>query len=196
MKTLLLFLAICYSATKLQADSPLTSTFFCEAYMDISIIKAASQTNGTLTREMMLFLSEKNPIDQKVALVNAIGWNFDGQNNFEVYNKFLSENGFGKGKINSENKLILAYFKAMDNYFDCKEALAMADIALSENPKSYTFNIIHGLIKAQVAFDTDWCKVYQSTNQVRENSRLKKDMRPQAISIIFEYMDLYAADCK
>lgn len=196
MKAIIFALALSLTIHELVADSPLTSTYFCEAYMDISIIKAASQSNGTLTREMMIFLSEKNPIDQKVALVNAIGWNFDGQNNYETYNKFLSENGFGKGKINSENKLILAYFKAMDNYFYCKEALAMADIALAENPKSYTFNIIHGLIKAQVAFDTDWCAVYQATNQVRKNTSLKKDMREEAISIIFEYMDLYSADCK
>ena len=61
---------------------------------------------------------------------------------------------------------------------------------------SYTFNIITALIKAQKAFDTDWCKVYILTDNVRKDKSLIGDMDIKAIAIIFDYMDLYKEDCK
>jgi hypothetical protein len=43
--------------------------------------------------------------------------------------------------------------------------------------------------------DSDWCEVYNLTNSVRENKELKIDMKEEAISIIFDYMDIYKDDC-
>ncbi len=85
----------------------------------------------------------------------------------------------------------MAYLQALDNYFDVSQAIIFAEQALTKNPKSYTFNIICALIKAQLAFDSDWCKVYSLTNEVRLYESLFKDMDEEAIKIIFEYMDLY-----
>jgi hypothetical protein len=142
----------------------------------------------------MEFLSSKNPIAYKMAIINAIGWAFEGHNNYDRYKSFLGEKT-GKGKLKAENLLCLAYLKALDNYFDCVDALKIADEALALNPKSYTFNIIHALIKAQVLFDTDWCALYQATDNVRKRPDLKSDMNDGAIYIIFDYMDLYKTEC-
>lgn len=176
------------------ADSPLTSTPFYTAYMGAPEVKAASECGGTLTPALMKFLNSNNSVAVKMAVINAIGWNFDGHANYELYKNYLG-NKTGKGKRKAENLLCLAYLKALDNYFDCNEALKMADEALALNPTSYTFNIIHALIKAQVLFDSSWCELWKATDSVRKNGALTKDMNEEAIRIIFEYMDLYNGEC-
>jgi hypothetical protein len=71
----------------------------------------------------------------------------------------------------------------------------LARVALKKNPSSYTCQIVVALILAQEAFDTDWCKVYQLTDAVRNNTALQKDMEEEAIRIIFDYMDIYSGEC-
>jgi len=177
------------------ADSPLTSTYFCTAYSGSAEVQKAINSNGVLTPELMKVLnSKKHSTAVKVAIINAIGWNFDGQNNYTAYKEFLGKK-MGKGQQKADNLLCLAYLKAMDNYFDCNEALKLAGEALALNPQSYTFNIIHALIYAQVMFDSSWCELWKATNAVRVNSTLQQDMNAEAIRIIFEYMDLYKEEC-
>ncbi len=180
------------------ADSPLTSTWFCEAYKSEKIVEIASNSNGILTTELMNYLIvKKNPIAVKMAIINQLSWDINGKDNATIFYNFLvSKQGY-KSKDDFFKKgsdfelLCMAYLKSLDNYFDVTEAVNIAEKALDKNPKSYTFNIITALIKAQQAFDTDWCKVYSLTNDVRLNESLFKDMDEEAIKIIFEYMDLY-----
>lgn len=187
------------SSQSLFADSPLTSTNFSKVYKDSEIIQLASKTEGKLTIELMDYLSNnKNPIELKIALINALGWSFDGQNNSIMFYDYLKE----KSKledINQANADILicyAYLKALDNYFDVEDAIIYAKKAKSKNEKSYTINIICALIEAQKAMDTDWCEVYNLTNNVRINNTLNQDIKEDSISTIFDYMDIYKDNCK
>ncbi|MFH2144028.1 MAG: hypothetical protein ABIJ97_16505 [Bacteroidota bacterium] len=185
------------------ADSPITSTQFSVAYRNEGIVKTASESNGILTDELMEYLTNtRNPVDVKMAVINELSWNIDGKSNADRFldyvmkNKnYADENVFIK-KGEGDELLCLAYLKAMDNYFDVSDAYKYAQYALKKKPKSYTFNIITAIIKAQKEFDTNWCNVYKATDKVRNNSRLKKDMNKEAIAIIFEYMDLYNDSCK
>jgi hypothetical protein len=194
--TVLLFLTILHPAF---ADSPLTSTPFNEAYKDIPIVKAAIKADGLITLKLMKFLSNPNkPLDHKMAVINQLGWNLGGRENGKRYEEYLVKkygpiNDFGI--LKADELLSLAYLTAMDNYFDVKSAAQLARAALQKNPGSYTCQIVVALILAQEAFDTDWCKVYQITDAVRNNANLKMDMREEAIRIIFDYMDIYAAEC-
>jgi hypothetical protein len=196
MKKILIPFVLFFAFFSAKADSPLTSTGFYKAYMDNEVVLEAESAGGVINQKIMDYLYGKNPVDEKMAVINALGWTFEGQSNYDSYRKYLDENGMGKKKRKAENLLALAYLKALDNYFECADALAIAKQALSMNEKSYTFNIIHGLIKAQVEFDFSWCNVYKATDDVRKNTNLKSDMRPEAKEIIFEYMDLYAGDCE
>ena len=187
------------SSQSLFADSPLTSTNFSKAYKDSEIIQLASKTEGKLTIELMDYLSNnKNPIELKIALINELGWSFDGQNNSTIFYNYLKE----KSKLEDINEadanilICYAYLKALDNYFDVEDAIIYAKKAKSKNEKSYTINIICALIEAQKAMDSDWCEVYNLTNNVRINNTLKQDMKKDSISIIFDYMDLYKDECK
>ena len=187
------------SSQNLSADSPLTSTNFSKAYKDSEIIQLASKTEGKLTIELMDYLSNnKNPIELKIALINESGWGFDGQNNSTIFYNYLKE----KSKLEDINEadanilICYAYLKALDNYFDVEDAIIYAKKAKSKNEKSYTINIICALIEAQKAMDSDWCEVYNLTNNVRINNTLNQDMKKDSISIIFDYMDLYKDNCK
>ena len=84
----------------------------------------------------------------------------------------------------------------MDNYFNVKEAIKLAEMAKAKAPKSYTVNLIAALIQAQKTMDDDWCKVFHLTDDVRQNKSLTQDMRPEASEIIFLYMDAYKSECK
>jgi len=186
----------------LRADSPLTSTEFSAAYQHEKVVAYASQTNGILTQEIIRYLLAKNkPVDVKMAVINQLGWKMDGKNNGDIFLAYLLEKKKYKDLEDfTENGkdfelLCFAYLKAMDNYFEVGEAFYYVQKAQYKNQNSYTFNIIYGLINAQREFDNDWCEVYQTTDRVRKDNSLKKDISDEAIGIIFEYMDLYAEYC-
>ena len=183
----------------LLAGSPLTSTNIHEAYKDSAIIQLALKTEGKLTVELMNYLSDaKKPIELKIALINALGWDFNGKNNSTQFYEYLKENQNLKN-INETSADILicyAYLKALDNYFDVDDAIKFAQKAKSKNKNSYTINIICALIEAQKAMGSNWCEVYNLTNNIRVNDALQIDMKEDAIKIIFEYMNLYKDYCK
>lgn len=191
---------IVFSFLHTKADSPITSTPFSKAYKSKKIVKKAKEANGVINVELMEYLSGKNPIDLKMAVINELSWDINGKNNAGVFYDFLIETKYKKEKkllkkASADEWLCLAYLSAMDDYFNVVPASIYAEKALKKNPESYTFQIITALIKAQYEFDYDWCNVYKATDEVRTNKSLKMDMKPKAISIIFEYMDLYKSSC-
>lgn len=179
------------------ADSPLTTTDFSKAYEDTQIVQEASKTNGILNEPLMKYLiKSKNPIDLKIAVINKIGWDYNGKNNAELFADYLKEHHITDiRKANADILICYAYLKALDNYFDVEEALSYAKFARLKDQKSYTIAIICAIIDAQIALDYDWCKVYNQTNYVRVNTGLDQDMREEAIQIIFKYMDAYKKYC-
>ena len=194
---LILITGLLFSQT-LFADSPLTSTNFSEAYADSKIVELASTTEGILTIELMDYLNQSmHPIELKMAVINEIGWSFNGHNNAVLFIEYLQEKYGFKDKdeflqqASADLLISMAYLKAMDNYFNVEEAVVYAKEAKSKNKESYTINIICALIEAQNAFDTDWSEVYNKTNEVRNNRSLNRDMKEDAVKIIFDYMDLY-----
>ena len=136
----------------LLAGSPLTSTNIHEAYKDSAIIQLALKTEGKLTFALMNYLSDtKKPIELKIALINALGWDFNGKNNSTLFYEYLKENQNLKD-INETSADILicyAYLKALDNYFDVDDAIKFAQKAKLKKKNSYTINIICALIEAQ-----------------------------------------------
>jgi len=195
-------ISLVFTCKSVYADSPLTSTNISKAYQDLSIVIKASEAEGILTNELIEYLlNEKNPIANKIALINELGWDIDGKNNAAIFLDYLiqkqgyedQEDFLNNGK--DFEILSMAYLKALDDYFNVSEALIYAERALSKNSESYTYNIITALIEAQIATRGDWCKVYKLTDQVRTKTSLETDMRDEAVTIIFDYMDSYKKYC-
>jgi alpha-galactosidase/6-phospho-beta-glucosidase family protein len=185
------------------ADSPITSTPFASVYSEIKIIGTAKKAIGEITPEIIEYLSSpKNPVDVKMAVINELGWGNKIKNNASMFysylarkSKFKSEEEFTQ-KASGDELLAMAYLKAMDDYQEVAPAIKYAESALEKNPKSFTFNLIVSLIKAQKAMDKDWCDIYKITDAVRQNSALTKDMKDEAAQIIFAYTDSYKEFCK
>lgn len=184
------------------ADSPVTSTPFYTAYMDIPIVKMAADTSYLNADIIDFLLAKNNPIDHKMAVINAIGWDFNGKNNAELFMAALVRkyNPDNTGAINwrtfsAGELLCLGYLTVMDNYFEPKNALPYLELAVKKEPQSFTFNIILAIVKAQAELDRDWCMVWKVTDKVFSNSKLKKDLRDEASKIIFDYLVLYKESC-
>ena len=185
----------------LLADSPLTSTEFNRPYSEEPAVIEAG--NGVLTPTLASFLAdERNPIDLRMAVINRLGWNTEGTLNDFVFLEYLKENRGYKDlndlmeRGSADELLSMAYIRAMADYFDVTLAIQIAEKAVSKNPGSFTFNIILALIKAQTKLtEFDWCEVYNLTNRVREDSSLVQDMKPEAMTWIYGYMDGYKEYC-
>ena len=87
MKKLFLLFALLVSAVQLSfADSALTSTEFYKAYLDVPIVKAAADQPNHLSEAAKAYLfDEANPLDVKLALINAVGWEFEGLTAYKDY---------------------------------------------------------------------------------------------------------------
>jgi hypothetical protein len=198
-------------------DSPLTSTNFSEAYTAEPIVMAAGRARGKITKQIMDYLVDgSKPIDVKVAAINKLGWDIDGKSNASLFLEFLRENSTDSAvrafepipdsigfaiqdplieNLGADELLCYAYLLALDNYFSIDRAMLYAEMAVQKNPESYTFCMITALIQAQKAMDTDWCEVYKTCEYVRADPSLKRDMKDEAIAIIFEYIDAYKEYC-
>ena len=200
MKRLLTAIALLMAFTAAWADSPLTSTHFANAYSDHPMVQMASEEmQYDIPTTLLSFLTNKNePVDVRLAVINKIGWNFDGTTVGAQLEQYL----MGRYNVKTEKKLVkkldagtlavYAYAKAMSNYFDVTAASEMGHLAVKKNKKkSFSVALISALIDAQVYLDSDWSKIHKIVANVLHDGSLHLDMRQEAIDSIMEYIGLY-----
>lgn len=200
MKRLLTSIVMLLAFTASWADSPLTSTHFSEAYSDHEMVQMANELiQNNIPTTLLNFLADKNqPVDVRLAVVNKLGWNFNGTTMGAQLGEYL----MGRYNVKNEAKLIkkldaktlavYAYAKAMSNYFDVKDASELGHKALKKNKdKSFSVALISALIDAQAYMDSDWSMIYKVVANVLHDGSLRLDMRQEAIDYIMEYINLY-----
>ena len=200
MKRLLTAIALMLAFTAGWADSPLTSTHFADAYSDHPMVQMADEMmQHDMPTTLLNFLANKNePVDVRLAVINKIGWNFDGT----TVGAQLGEYLMGRYKAKNEKKLVkkldagtlavYAYAKAMSNYFDVKAASELGHQAVKKNKnKSFSVAMASALIDAQVYLDSDWGMVHKVVADVLHDGSLHLDMRQEAIDKIMEYINMY-----
>ena len=191
------------------ADSPLTSTDFYKSYIDVPLVQDAMKCKGKITNEMIEYIyNDKNPLEVKLSIINAVGWNHKGfknsQNFFKfVINKKKYKSDFGgdytafNWNATGDELICYAYMKALDNYFDVSDTFEVAGLALNKNPNSFAVNMIYNLIKAQgLTSFREYCSASKIFNTLKNNPNLTLDMRKESLSYVFEYMDYIGKDCK
>lgn len=184
------------------ADSPITSTPFFEAYMDVEIVQKA-KAEGIINPKIVEYLSSpSNPVDIKAAVINALSW---GKNNAELFVSHLAYLKMGKplssldseqvnqfsDSLSADEIFSTGYLQAMDNYTHPENAITMLEQAKEKKSESFTVNIVLAIVKAQKAMDSDWTQVWKLTEQVLQDKTLKQDLRLEAKKIIVDYMSLY-----
>lgn len=210
MKKIILFILFIFTINPVFADSPITSTNFYQAYLDIQIVKEAFTSKGVMSNAMFDYIDDdSNPLDVKLAIINAIGWEHKGVKNNKIffmyvmkkknYQSEFTKNDYITFKWNatSDELICYAYMKAMDNYFDVLEAFDIAGEALSKSPDSFAVNMIYNLIKAQgISAFNEYCSSSKMFLSLKDNPKLKLDMRKESLSYVFEYMTSISKNCK
>jgi len=198
---LLIAVVVQLSAQPLKADSPLTSTYFANFYYDHAIVSTA-ETNHALNTEIMTYLADDQTlIDVKAAVINAIGWNYDGNGNAEEFWKFLAaKHGTTSEKLmlndlSGHELFSYGYLMAMGDYFNVDAAITVLEMAAQKESSSFTVHLFLAVTKAQKAMDTDWCQVWKLTRDVLNDASLKRDMKTAAIQSVVDYMILYKSSC-
>lgn len=185
------------------ADSPLTSTDIAVAYDDSEMVQYAlllqNGENDELRTSILYWLSDESaPVDERIAVVNKLGWNFDGKGSGDQLEAYLMRRcGVDSpaqlaNKLDAKTLIVYAYTKAMSDYFNVTEANELGKQAVAKNKDhSFTVAFISALIDAQVWLDSDWGKVYKVVADVLADDTLVRDMRPTAIDSVMEYINLY-----
>lgn len=188
------------------ADSPLTSTNFSQAYAThpMVVMAAELEPGDFLPTKLLDFLADKDsPVDERMAVLNSIGWAFEGHDSYGQLGEYLMKRYKVKSidklvkKLDAETLCVYAYSRAMSNYFEVSEAARLAHEAVKKNKNhSFTVAFIAALIDAQIYLDSDWCAVYNVVADVAHDGSLKLDMEQGAIDIVMEYINLYKEYCK
>lgn len=196
-----LFACILSMAVTAKADSPITSTYFAVNYYEYPIVIAA-ETARSLTREVADYLlNEDNPIDVKAAVINAIGWNYEGNGNAQTFKEMIAKSKgattqqLNLNDLSAHELMCLGYFIAMDNYFIVEEAINILEMSAAKNENSFTINMILTMVKGQQAMDTNFCKVWTLTSDLLNDKSLERDIKTAAIQTVVDYMILYKMDC-
>lgn len=196
-KSILFLLALLLLVTSpCYADSPVTSTSFSDAYLDVEIVKTAANSR-TVDQQIAAYLKDKsNPIDVKAAVINALGPDIDeAYNNPEIYSKLIygkSVADLNLNELSGDELFCLGYLLAMDDYFDTQAAADMLGQAKSKLKDSYTVAMVAGIVYTQGLEVEQWEDVWNIPAAVIKDKSLKMDMRPEAAAIIVDYMSLYS----
>ncbi|GAA0076793.1 hypothetical protein UT300005_11710 [Clostridium sp. CTA-5] len=177
------------------ADSPVTSTDFYKAYIDVDMVKTAKE-KGVIDQEIANYLySSKNPIDVKAAVINALGWKYEGKNNAENYVKLMYSSDIDKldiGSLSGDEIFCISYMMALDDYFHVDKALLLMEKAYEKNNTNFTIALIESILKGQANIEnSNWGMIWVNTENVLNDKTLVKDMKQEAIDSIVKYMKLY-----
>ena len=210
MKKLFLLFALLISAVQLSfADSALTDTEFYKAYLDVPIVKAAAERPHHLSEAAKAYLfNEANPLDVKLALINAVGWEIEGLTAYKDYLNYCIQHfpkkkyGIAPGKrvtiqdiyknASCEQMATLVYLYAMNYYSDTASVYGLMEEAM-QTPltNKQSFMLPMGLVVAHTASAmNDLGNIYPALNYY-VNSPENKDMRPKAIEIVMAYANRY-----
>ncbi|HEY9652984.1 MAG TPA: hypothetical protein V6C95_20175 [Coleofasciculaceae cyanobacterium] len=197
------------------ADSPLTSTDFADAYQDVNVVQQAER-NGLNERVLKALSDPKVPQDVRAAIVNEIGWSNEPQQNATIYLDYIARrHNTGPSEITldmltPQEAMALGYLLAMDNRFYLNQpiggpgevqqtdALSIVEAAVAKAPQDFSVALIHSLIQSQHEFDrgpANWCAVYETVQGTVEEFQGARNMRPQAVDIIMDYIGIYEDNC-
>lgn len=198
-----------------RADSPLTSTDFAAAYEDVPAVRVARNTH-VAAGQVLTFLLGDAPTGQKAAVVNALGWNVEGQRNGS---RFLEGLATARGisledirlsDLTPSDRFVLGYLLAMDDYNQLSplqpgshEALWQAtpmqllSQAAHDLPNDFTVQFVRAIVQGQQDFDQAWCSIYVSSRQVLEQFPVaQRNLRPAAVEMAMDYLNLYQSACQ
>ena len=196
------------------ADSPLTSTDLASAYTDLGIVPYA-QATGTMDERIAEFLLSEAPTDQKAAVINALGWSFEGGTNAEQFleavaaSRGLEVEDLGRSHLRPEDRFVLGYLIAMEDYLELgalrpeatgiwgETPINLLDLAAYALPDDFTVQYVRALVHAQVQTHLTSCSVFLLPQQVIDRFDVRdRNLRPSALASAQTYIERYEEYCQ
>ncbi len=177
-------------------QTPLQDVKFFKAYMSDDMVKQATTSNGLMNMDMLLFIGgEYNSLDEKIAIINALGANSNQDKNFDQFFKYTNNRigavntQYWAAGLSVDEAIIAAYINAMSNVNETSYALILAEQAHSENINSgnpsATVEIVYNLIKSQ----TDKLEATRELNKwIKKVKDDEFGLKAEAADIIWNYM--------
>ena len=149
---------------------------------------------------MDMLIDPELTVEQRLCVVNYIGWNNDGQHHFEeLVDHYVKVQRYSSAKqafaaMDGAMLTVFAYVRAMDDYYVVDDALRLADEAVRRSPVSRAAAMVQALIRGQQLTDdmTRWNDIYTACHRVETNAKLNHDLSPAAVNAIMEYINGYA----
>lgn len=198
-----------------RADSPLTSTNLADAYREIPEVRLAQRTKVAEGRVLSFLLSDA-PTDQKAAVINALGWNVQGQRNgYRFLTGLAADQGLTVQEIQfhhlrAADRFVLGYLLAMDDYFQLSplsktasedlwqaHPLQLISQAAYALPNDFTVQFVRAIVQGQGEFSKSWCSIYLGPQQVLNQFPVeKRNLRSQAVAQAMQYLQNYKSYCQ
>jgi hypothetical protein len=207
------FLAAAAFSLVAHADSPLTSIDLFASYSDVPAVKEAQQWHKA-GGAVLAFLLSDSPTDQKAAVVSALGWNFNGQQNATLFlqglakSRNLDPETLELKDLSPSERFVAGYLVAMDDYLELKPLRPggrgvwgkkpgdLLDSAAAALPDDFAVQYVRALVRAQKAMDKAWCEVFTGPKAVTDRfPPERRNLRPGAVAAAQEYLGLYEENC-
>ncbi len=182
-------------------DSPVTSTPFHKAYMDVGLVQEAAETKQLTDKMVRFLLKRRKPLDQKLAILNALSWDHDGTPFFDqlaaaIQKKRKIHTLTSDSRMRAHDQMLLGYMLLLEDYFHPRNASPYIENAAERMPSSRAAQTILAICLGQISFDTNWCDVWRHYERVELNAELDQDFREEAAVIVHDYLVLYKGDCQ
>lgn len=206
-KTLQLILFVCFTLffnNNSFADSPLTSIDLWTIYADEPIVIHAQKNRKLDDLTLNYLLDDENLLEKKIAVINAIGWKFKSstQRSSKLLQAILKKYNLKSIDDLNDKKYasllsLYSYSLALEDYFNVEKAQKYSQKANNLDPQNSIIKFISTLIKSQQYLHADdWCSVYKSFEEIKEDSYFKMDIGRQFLVTAMEYIDIYSKYCR
>lgn len=201
-RSILIIVAIVFASNLIFAASPLIKASFYEAYQSNEIVQHIEK-HGMLDGKVAAFLmDENNFLGEKAAVINALPWDEKNKESVDTYKMYLGRK-YGVGykdlkltDLSGDELLCLGYMMLLDENIEIAEAQGVLESAIEKNTQSYVTNLIYALTSAQIHLnDRQNCDAWTICNSIRTNAAFTKDINDQAISLIYQEVDVYKSSC-
>lgn len=206
-------LSVVFAVSPAWADSPLTTPDFALAYGEEPAVAMALEF-GPGDRVFAALSDPEIAHDTRAAMINALGWSISGAERGAAYLEFVAARhettveALTLDALSAQEAFSLGYLLAMDDIHvrgpaggegevATAPASALLEVARQKAPEDFAVALVASLVSAQGFQGESWCKVFTTVNTTVEAFPAgNRNLRPEALDIIMEYIVLYEPECR
>ncbi len=199
----LILLLILFIPLNLLADSPLTEIEFWKSYQSNPLVSSAEKSKKLSNKSIEFILNQNKPLEEKLAIINAIGWEFKShRNNANKLKKAILKR-YNISNIDNLDKQdhsgilsVYIYTYAMENYLDLTGILRLSEKLGNVNINNPCVQYILDLIKSQHYFhQKEYCNTYKVFENLETFNKDEKFVK-NIITPTLEYINIYKNYCQ